>query len=559
MPLSHLPASDKAVPNALHEGERYLQALLGVPAEVTDSMPWDAPGMDAGVRWYLEQLDFLVVAAFDPQGRPRLSVVVRSGPEFIAAVGAHHLTVAGWHPPAQDGPFAALAIDLVQRTRVKLAGHIGSSGLVVTQCLGNCPKYINSRVLSVHPRVRGSVSRPTGGPRLSAAGRSLVERSDLLFLATGHGSMDVNHRGGSPGFVRVGEGALTLIWPEYSGNRVYSSLGNLTRDPRAAVVFPDFVTGDVLELTGRAEVLVGEQAEAVLPRARVLVRFTIEDWVLREGALDLQQAGEVEYSPYNPPVRRLPGEPGGEGDGAASRARLLGVELVTPTISTLRFQLEAPVRVLPGQHGIWDFGSVIDRSYRHMDDRHPQGLNDDGVRTWTLSSASFAQGGAETDIVECTVRHRPEGAVSSRLNRLPVGFVVPWSGPSGHFTCFGADGKVLFPSMLWIAAGIGVTPFWAMNQALEVTPGVADVRVLLSLRAGDEALAAPFSQTEGLVVKGSARNEGRLNLADVASVPNLAGREVFVCGPPEFRQAMLELLARAGVAIHRIHTESFGF
>jgi predicted pyridoxine 5'-phosphate oxidase superfamily flavin-nucleotide-binding protein len=80
-----------------------------------------------------------------------------------------------------------------------------------------------------------------------------IRQADTFFLGTTHpdrGS-DASHRGGPSGFVRV-EDDRSLWWPDYPGNNMFSSLGNIAVDPVAALLFVDFATGRTLHLTGRA-------------------------------------------------------------------------------------------------------------------------------------------------------------------------------------------------------------------------------------------------------------------------------------------------------------------
>ncbi|MEL7100763.1 MAG: pyridoxamine 5'-phosphate oxidase family protein [Pseudomonadota bacterium] len=68
----------------------------------------------------------------------------------------------------------------------------------------------------------------------------LIETSEFFFLATAHGdSVDCSFKGGLPGFVRV-TGPATLEWPDYDGNSMYRSLGNISRSPRAGLLFIRF-------------------------------------------------------------------------------------------------------------------------------------------------------------------------------------------------------------------------------------------------------------------------------------------------------------------------------
>jgi hypothetical protein len=91
----------------------------------------------------------------------------------------------------------------------------------------------------------------------NADARSLIRRADTIFVAsfargpTGSPSMDIFHRGGKPGFLRVDDGVITI--PDFSGNRFFNTLGNVLLTDQAGIVVPCFETGDVLVLTGDAE------------------------------------------------------------------------------------------------------------------------------------------------------------------------------------------------------------------------------------------------------------------------------------------------------------------
>ena len=173
---------------------------------------------------------------------------------------------------------SGLSIDLSTRDRVKLAGRMmagavlprapaksapepgaGSESpaegvaevqlaMVVTESLGNCPKYLNKKDISPHapqPEV-ASTTLP-----LPAEAVDLVHRADLFFLSSTSGeTMDTNHRGGPPGLIRVvsndAEKGVVLVYPEFSGNRLYQTLGNLQARPLIGIVVPDFETSDAL-------------------------------------------------------------------------------------------------------------------------------------------------------------------------------------------------------------------------------------------------------------------------------------------------------------------------
>ncbi len=107
-----------------------------------------------------------------------------------------------------------------------------------------------------------------------------------------HGA-DASHRGGFPGFLQV-EGNR-LVWPDYAGNMMYNTLGNIAAHPWAGIVVPDFSTGGVLQLTGRAEIL---WDGAGMPGAERRVALDMNEVVEIGGVLPASE--NVEYSPFNP-------------------------------------------------------------------------------------------------------------------------------------------------------------------------------------------------------------------------------------------------------------------
>jgi predicted pyridoxine 5'-phosphate oxidase superfamily flavin-nucleotide-binding protein len=92
---------------------------------------------------------------------------------------------------------------------------------------------------------------------LNLAMREFLARQEMAFIATadGHGEADCSFRAGPPGFVRV-LGARTLAYPEYRGNGVMASLGNLSENPHIGLLFVDFFHSTVgLHVNGRARIV----------------------------------------------------------------------------------------------------------------------------------------------------------------------------------------------------------------------------------------------------------------------------------------------------------------
>ena len=123
----------------------------------------------------------------------------------------------------------------------------------VRQSFGNCPKYIQARHAQWVGDTDASSTRVVKAGALDAAGEALVRGADTYFIASSvppsqldrdaaHG-VDVSHRGGKPGFVRVerdADGVHSLTVPDFSGNNMFNTLGNLSVYPRAGLLFGRF-------------------------------------------------------------------------------------------------------------------------------------------------------------------------------------------------------------------------------------------------------------------------------------------------------------------------------
>ena len=81
-----------------------------------------------------------------------------------------------------------------------------------------------------------------------------MQSADTFFLGTSHAQYgtDASHRGGPAGFVHAD--ANGVRWPDFPGNNMFNSLGNLAVDPAAALLFVDFLSGRTLQLSGAAQV-----------------------------------------------------------------------------------------------------------------------------------------------------------------------------------------------------------------------------------------------------------------------------------------------------------------
>ena len=318
----------------------------------------------------------------------------------------------------------------------------------------------------------------------------------MFFMSTSNRDidMDCNHRGGPPGFIRVasnGEAGAVLIWPEYSGNRLYQSLGNLQVSPRAGLVIPDFESGDVLYISGETEILVGLDAEAVLPRSNLAVRLTITSSRFVQNGLPFRGTSK-ERSPYNPSVRYLPTErpdPAKSVSQSSSTltAKLITKRKITASINRYRFALSSPPSnpIKPGQYVALSFRDELDVGYSHMRDDDPLSINDDFIRTFTVSSAPGL--GRHGEEFEITVRR--VGSITTWLSMqnersgLEL-FVVGFGGSFNVSTDDSDENDPVHETIIpFIAGGIGITPL--LPALSDSKLNISKLRLLWSLSIKD--------------------------------------------------------------------------
>jgi predicted pyridoxine 5'-phosphate oxidase superfamily flavin-nucleotide-binding protein len=103
--------------------------------------------------------------------------------------------------------------------------------------------------------------------------RDLIEGSAFFFLATAHEqSVDCSFKGGPEGFVRV-TGPTTLEWPDFDGNSMYRSLGNIVESPNIGMLFIRFDGSSYrLRVNGRAELIYDHPRLADYPGAKAIIR-----------------------------------------------------------------------------------------------------------------------------------------------------------------------------------------------------------------------------------------------------------------------------------------------
>ena len=337
-----------------HQGEREVQTRMGVRDKIEnfgrrvirDYMPEQH-------REFYQQLPFLLLGMTDDRGRPWAGIVAgRSG--FITSPDARHLRLAA-QPPFGSPLRSALQVGTdvgvlgilpESRRRNRLTGRVAALApdafeIEILQTFGNCPQYIQKRALEVLPAIdTPAAEQPIHqGDRLDEAAQAIVQNADTLFIASAYteGSdvpsqgADVSHRGGKPGFVKL-ESDRAFIFPDFTGNFHFNTVGNLLLNPKAGFLFVDFERRDLLYLTGTVEIIWQGEEVCRFAGAERLIRFRTEEAIRVENSLPLQ----FTFGEYSPTLEKT----GSWGQASAASGQAPSTGPVKVVFSRSRLEAE---------------------------------------------------------------------------------------------------------------------------------------------------------------------------------------------------------------------------
>ncbi|MBK5526617.1 pyridoxamine 5'-phosphate oxidase family protein [Pseudomonas sp. TH06] len=560
-----------------HAGEQQLQAHVGVAERMEEFgrkviRTW----MPDQHREFYQQLPFILYGAVDAEGRPWASVL-EGAPGFAHSPDPEHLhfdtlPAADDPAPLRNGePIGLLGIELHTRRRNRLNGHVGDLNdlgftLSVDQAFGNCPQYIQLRQFQRVPLSDPQTRPPQHLDRLDDAATALIEGADTFFVASyvdvdGQRSVDVSHRGGQAGFVRVEGNRLTI--PDFAGNLHFNTLGNLLLNPKAGLLFIDFSTGDVLQLSGRTEIILDDPQIAAFQGAERLWTFEVEKLVRRPAALALRWR----FDGMSPTSLLT-------GNWAEADARLQAQALGNRWRPLRVAKIDMESRHIRSIYLEPDDGAGLPvfQAGQHL----PLRFTLDGevhIRTYSLSSAP------SDGFYRISVKR--EGRISTHLHeQIRVGDVLEARAPQGHFTVAPLERRPL----VLLAAGVGITPLLSMlrevvyqglrtrrirptwliqsSRSLADQPFRKELDRLLE-EAGDAVrVLRLLSQPEADVHPGEDFDQqGRIDadlLRNLLEVEDYDQIDFVLCGPGGFTQGLYDSLRELDVSDRQIHAETFG-
>jgi len=534
-----------------HPGELAVQALANEADIAQRNGTVVSKHIIKGALSFIGQQSMTVVSSTDVNNQIWTSVLFGE-PGFIKAKDDQHIVIDSkktvqqpkdplWRNIEYNSQVGLVIIELSTRRRLRVNGNIsllsnGQYEITVAQAYPNCPKYIQRRQPNLSEGVLTyDAPTPEFGSELTSEQLTLITDSDSFFVGSGvdEHHNDASYRGGDPGFVTIVHNRKLLI-PDYKGNSMFNTLGNFESNEHAGLVFIDFESNKLLQLTGTAKVLWDQIDETnVTGGTKRYWHFNVISW--QETALPPALNWTFfEYSPHNPKP-------------LVSRKLSLVVSAITKKSDRIKsFKLTAKDGGMlpafePGSH----LPLEIELSTKNIALRH-----------YSITSSSH-----DNRFYEIAVQQEKQGEGGSNYmhQKLGLGQTINSMYPVNDFS-LSSPGK----HHILIAGGIGITPILSMlrylaqkNESYELHYSVKSSNDL-AFKEEIVKLAeknAHFYFTKETSDKGVVPS--RLDINSLFKQSKNSSH-VYVCGPLKMIEAVKDNADENNWQPSHIHYESFG-
>lgn len=268
---------NKLVVNSWHQGELSVQKRAGTAQKMAEIGPkFIREFMPQQHRDFFQSLSMIYIGYSDSKSETRASLLFGE-PGFITSSSETTLQINTQyslndfnnnHLNVGDR-VGLLGIEFISKRRNRLNVIITDINqkniqVKVLQSYGNCPKYIQPKILVTNPHYDAQSTSSTVS--LTQNIQELIINADAFFIASrfddgqalNNRGVDISHRGGVAGFITINEKGQLLV-SDYVGNGFFNTLGNLLENPIASLLFCDWQQGHAYQITVSSEILWSEQ------------------------------------------------------------------------------------------------------------------------------------------------------------------------------------------------------------------------------------------------------------------------------------------------------------
>ena len=312
-----IPQNKFSMNETFHKGELEVQQKAGEAMIarangriITNKIP------ARGAQKFLENQPMVVVSSLDEDNKVWVSPLIgKAG--FVSILDTSLLSFNKFEIYSskkdifytnikKNAILGSIFVELATRRRIKINGRVALANneieVITDEVIGNCPKYIQQRSMAP-PEDTTLHEKIEKGDVLDGSMRKLITGADTFFIGSksNHNKLDANHRGGNAGFIKIVDKS-TLKIPDYRGNSLFNTLGNIQLNSKTGLLFIDFEKGNILQLTGTSKILFDQHSKEDMIKTggtgRYIV-FNIEKWIVTKN----HHKAKWEFltnSPYNP-------------------------------------------------------------------------------------------------------------------------------------------------------------------------------------------------------------------------------------------------------------------
>jgi len=300
-----------------HKGEIAIQKKYGGREIANRIQKTISSTLTKGVIAFIEKLPMVIVSSVDSDNNVWISALIGDfGFTEIPTPNQISFNKEKIRSPNTDIFFqninsnkniGSLFIELGSRRRFRINGTATEKdnyvNLEIEEAYPNCPKYIQRRLISFSNQPNETKVETLSGSILNYDHKNWIQTADTFFVGSksNDNRLDASHRGGNSGFIEfITDGSLKI--PDYTGNNMYNTLGNIMINPSSALLFIDFEKGRTLQISGKGSLLFDQHSSTDQEKTTHTGRY----WLFKpEKWIQINQHHQViwEYadaSPFNP-------------------------------------------------------------------------------------------------------------------------------------------------------------------------------------------------------------------------------------------------------------------
>lgn len=264
---------------------------------------------------FIENQQIVAIASADPDGNLWSSLFIGE-PGMISAINDKEISISlpkvhsnksdiAFQNLGKSSPIGVLFFEPSTRRRYRVNGNakIRDKQILIhiEEAYPNCPKYIQQR--QTEEQNTSTAPKTVSGTELTDDLKAIIQTADTMFIASQgvDGKMDSSHRGGTKGFIKILEDG-TLQIPDYPGNSMFNTLGNIYENPDVGILIPDWRTNSALQINGKGEIRFEQNSAEELKDSGNTGRFwvfTPEKWLYTKNHNN-RIWHFIENSPFNP-------------------------------------------------------------------------------------------------------------------------------------------------------------------------------------------------------------------------------------------------------------------